>query len=93
MKVFRVCVYCLGDILRFVSDSFFFLTGYLLFISRGCKGIKDGKKKKTWVPVDSIFILGVYDSSVRKFSGTCRNNCAPQVETFEEQYGIIFGKL
>ena len=54
------------EILRFVSDSFFFLSNSLVifwFVCRRCKGIKDGRKK-TRIPLDSNLIFVVYDYSL-----------------------------
>ena len=58
------CWYC-WEILRFVSDSFFFLPHLLvifLFVHWSCIGIKNGRKKMR-ILLDSNLIFEVYDTT------------------------------
>ena len=45
-KVFRICVYCCWEILRFVSDSVFFLVHSLVNFFWFVEAVKKGREKE-----------------------------------------------
>ena len=67
---------------------------YLLFVCRSCKGIEDGKEKKTRIPLNLITFSGFTTIFGRgMFSWTNKNNRVSRLWRFRNIMESFFGKL